>query len=180
LRPNFIKIQTIFFILLAASVLYLSFRTNSYAKPKKHKINIEGVWKLVSTKPPKPDGSVISSDSNWQMMKIYTKSHFIFSEQAPNRPKFVNGGDEKELCEAAKGFFGGAGTYTIDSDSTYTEHIRIFLNPTYLDTKVTYQCKFYSDNLWSQEGYLPAKSLGLADEDLYIFEVWKRVESVRL
>ena len=176
LKPNFIKIQTISSIMLVISTIIIVIGISTCANFKKHNINIEGVWKLVSTEPVNPDGSIVRSNKNWEMMKIYSKSHFVFSEQAPNRPNFVNGGDERELCDAAKGFFGGAGTYKIDSDSTFTEHIKIFLNPSYINAKVTYKCKFISKNLWSQEGYLPAKSLGLADEDLHIFEVWERIE----
>lgn len=137
---------------------------------------IEGVWQLVSTKPLKPVGLIDSlSPDDWQMMKIITKSHFVFVEQAPNRPKFTRGGTDEELCEAAKDFFGGGGTYTLDGN-TYTEHIKIFLNPSYINVKVPFTVEFVNNDLWTQKGVLPVKELGLGDEDYPVFEVWGRVE----
>ncbi len=143
---------------------------------KEEKNSLEGVWQLVSTKPLKPDGSIDSlSPDDWQMMKIITQSHFAFVEQAPNRPKFTRGGTDEELCEAAKNFFGGGGTYTLE-ENTYTEHIKIFLNPSYVNVKVPFTVEFVNNDLWTQKGVLPVKELGLGDEDYPVFEVWGRVE----
>ncbi len=136
--------------------------------------SIAGVWELVSTQPPLPDGTIVSGEDEWQMMKIVTKSHFMFVEQEPDRPKFKTGGGDEELLAAAKGFFGGYGTYTFDG-TTYTEHIKIFLNPNYVDTTITYSCRF-QDGLWIQTGLFPMKSVGLKEDDYELCEVWRRVE----
>lgn len=137
---------------------------------------LEGVWQLVSTKPLLADGTIDSlAADDWQMMKIITKNHFMFMEQNPDRPKFTKGGTDEELCNAAKEFFGGSGTYTFDGIS-YTEHIKFFLNPTYLDLKVPFAVDIVNRDLWIQKGTLPVKALGLGDEDYEIYEVWGRVE----
>jgi hypothetical protein len=109
------------------------------------------------------------------MMKIISKEHFVFVEQNPSRPKLKKGGNDEELCAAAKEFFGGGGTYTFDG-ATYTEHIRFFLNPNYLDMKIPFTVEIVNPDLWTQKGTLPVKALGLGSEDLEICEVWGRIE----
>lgn len=135
---------------------------------------IQGVWKLVSTKALHTDGPYESDEHEWNMIKIITKSHFIFVEQALNRPRMQQGGTDEELLQAVKTFFGGAGTYTFDGKN-YREHISIFLNPNYVNTTITYACIFSGD-LWEQRGIFPMKSVGLKDDDYEMFEVWKRIE----
>ena len=56
---------------------------------------VQGVWELISTRPLLADGSVDESGEHWQMMKIISKSHFMFVEQKPDRPK---------IAKDAKGF----------------------------------------------------------------------------
>ena len=168
--------QLIFILLLFFGVNVVSLCCAARSDVGEKQSKIVGVWKMVSNKPLRPDGSVEKTEFDWQMMKIITKSHFMFAEQAPDRKKFTQGGTDQELCEAAKSFYGGAGTYTYDEKKTYIEHIEIFLNPTFVDVTVKYEVEFVSDDLWTQKGVLPAKALGLGDEDIEIFEVWQRVE----
>jgi hypothetical protein len=57
---------------------------------------MQGVWKLISTKPLLPDGNIDSSDGEWQMMKIVTAASFAFIEQEPGRARFEHGGTDTE------------------------------------------------------------------------------------
>ncbi len=129
-----------------------------------------GVWKLQSVTNKAQDSSISSTEDEWQMMKIITKTHFMFAEQDPKRPKFIHGGTDSELLETAKSFFAGAGTYTFDG-TFYTEKIDIFFNPNYIGQTVTYNCEF-KDNLMTQSGTFPVKSIGLPGEDIELCETW--------
>lgn len=139
-----------------------------------NKNKIQGVWQLISTKGNFTDGEYEITGKEWQMIKAITEKHFVFVEQDRYRPRFIRGGTDKELLTAAKTFFGGAGTYTFNGN-TYTEYIDIFFNPNYIRQKITYQCQF-KDDIMMQTGLFPFKSVGLAQDDVELFEVWRRIE----
>ena len=49
------------------------------------------------------------------------------------------------------------------------------LIPNAVNVSVPYKVKWEGDQ-WIQTGTLPAKSMGLAENDMELYEVWKRIE----
>lgn len=159
---------------LAYVLFLISVVVVAFCRREKPRSPVEGVWKLVSTKPLKPDGSVDRTGEEWNMMKIVSGSHFTFVEQEPGRPRFTKGGCDEEMLAAAKTFFAGGGTYTFDG-TTYTETITHFFNPNYIGVSVKLTCEFHGD-LWIVKGTFPSKSVGMPDDDYEMTEVYQRVE----
>ena len=135
---------------------------------------LEGTWLRVSEKRPTADGGLVHTDDDWQMMKVITKNHFVFVEQAPKRAQFRERGTDAEWLGASKTFFAGGGTYTFDG-RTYTEHITHFLNPNYVGREIPFQCELSGD-MWIQSGTFPVRSVGLDGDDYELVEVWRRLE----
>jgi glucose/arabinose dehydrogenase len=135
---------------------------------------VKGVWKLISKQKPLPDGTIVHTEDEWQLLKIVTAKHFVFVEQAPKRPRFTAGGTDAEMLAAAKTFFAGGGTYAF-AGSTYSEHITYFFIPNYIGTTIRFNCEFRGD-LWILSGMFPVKSVGVAGNDYELVEVWQRLE----
>ena len=135
---------------------------------------LEGVWELVSAKYTSPDTTIVTTPTDWKQIKVITKSHFVFVGQEPVRGKFRGIPTDAELLAAARTFFAGGGTYTLVGD-TYTENLQFFFNPNYVGHSVPYKCQMEGDR-WIQSGIYPAKSIGLKEHDMELYEVWKRIE----
>ncbi len=127
------------------------------------KINpLEGTWELVSGKSTWADTSVTYPETDdWRMIKIISKKHFVFVNQDTSR-------------EESFGF--GGGTYSLEGDS-YTEHIEFFASP-YLDfigKSFSFKSEVKGDQ-WIMSGTMPLKKMGLAENDMDIYEVYKRID----
>jgi len=136
---------------------------------------LEGVWKLVQGTMISPDTTTVVTENELLMMKIITKSHYFFVEMAPERPVFTEGGSDAELLAAAKTFFAGGGTYTLDEDK-YTEHIKFFFTPNFVNTSIAFDYEMQGKDRWVQTGIFPTKAVGLLDYDMELREEWERVE----
>ena len=142
--------------------------------PEPERNELEGVWKLVEGTMVSPDTTTVTTAEELYMMKVITKSHFFFIEQRPGRADFTDGGSDDELLEAAKTFFAGGGTYTLDED-TYTEHIEMFFHPNFVATSIAFDYEVDGDR-FVQSGIFPTKDVGLLDYNMEIEEVWERIE----
>ena len=125
---------------------------------KKNKL--EGAWELVSARHTTPATTNEFTQADWKQIKLITKSHFVFVRQGRNDP--------------AKAFLAGGGKYTFEGDM-YTEHIEFFSTPNYVNISIPYKCQVEGDQ-WTISGKIPLKSLGFADYDLEITQVWRRIE----
>lgn len=138
------------------SVLIFSLLASCAAEKKNE---LEGVWELVSGKYTSPDTTFEYSD--WEAIKVITKSYFATVDQKPNRPKFSEGGTDSELLAAYKTFIANGGKYTLEGD-TYTEHLKFFSNPNLVNTSASFKYQVKGDQL-----ILSGK---------FLTEVWKRIE----
>jgi hypothetical protein len=139
---------------------------------KKNKL--EGTWEMVSAKYGTRDTTYDYAKLPFHMVKIITKNHWAFLEQDSSRNKFNGGGTDAELLDAAKKFGAGGGTYTLEGD-TYTEHIEFFLIPNLVGMSIPYKADVQGDR-FIQSGTMPMKAAGLGNEDIQLYEVYKRIE----
>ena len=140
------------------------------------KNEVEGVWEKFSGKLVSPDTIIetIQADRNRKSIKVITKSYFVTVGHTLNRPKFSEGGTDSELLAAYNAFSANGGKYTLEGD-TYTEHLEFFLNPTFENVSVSFKYQVNGDQLIIS-GTMPTKSLGLADFDWELTEVWRKIE----
>ena len=139
-----------------------------------HDSRLEGVWELVSARYTSPDTTVVTTPTEWKQIKIITKSHFVFVGQEPDRAIFGGKPTDAELLAAARTFFAGGGTYTLVGD-TYTESMQFFFYPNYVGHSIPFKSQIEGDR-WIQSGTYPAKSIGLEEHEVELYEVWKRIE----
>ncbi len=135
---------------------------------------LEGVWELVSAEWTTPDTTLKFTPADWSQIKVITKSHFVFVGQEPNRVKISGAQSDAELISMARTFFGGGGTYSLEGD-TCTETLQYFSNPNYLSASVSYKVEIEGTQL-IQSGTYPAKSIGLEEYDVELYEVYRRIE----
>ena len=150
------------------------FSTNFLNCGGEEKGRLEGVWEFVSAKITSPDTTMQIEPSNWTQTKVITKSHWVFVAQVPNRAKISGARSDAELISMARTFFGGGGTYSLEGD-TYTETVQYFSNPNYLSASLSWKIEIKGDQL-IQSGTYPAKSIGLEEHDVELYEVYKRIE----
>lgn len=148
---KFLSIFLVFVFLLSSTVI---------AQEKKNPL--EGTWELVSGKATWADTSETYPETDdWRMIKIISKKHFVFVNQDTSG-------------EGSSGF--GGGTYSLEGDS-YTEHIEFFAPP-YLDfigKSFSFKSEVKGDQ-WIMSGTMPLKKMGLAENDMEIYEVYKRLD----
>ena len=154
---------------LSAVLLVTLFSCTTEAKNQ-----FEGTWELISAKSTSPDTTVVTTQADFKQIKVMTKSHFVWIGQEPDRAKFLEGGTDAELLEAARTFGAGGGTYTFEGD-TYTEHIEFFSNPNWVGVAIPFKFQIEGDQ-WIHSGTIPFKTLGLREFDVELYEVWKRIE----
>jgi len=160
--------------LLVGSIIIMFFVTLLGCDTEK-KNPIEGTWELVSTKHTIGDSTLFEgSQKDIRMIKIITKTHFAFLNQNVDRPKFTQMGNDAETLLAARTFGAGGGTYKLDGD-TYTENIQFMLTPNFVGLSIPFKVKIENNQL-IQTGVLPIKSSGLGDQDVELYEVYKRIE----
>jgi hypothetical protein len=136
-----------------------------------------GVWELESARYTTPDNTNNVSGEDWNQIKIITDSHFATIGQVPGREEFTEpGGTDAEFLAAARDYRALGGTYTLEGDTTYTEHINYMLNPSGVGASIEFSYEMEGDDRWIQRGTLPTKSLGMAEYDIELYEVWTRVE----
>jgi hypothetical protein len=135
---------------------------------------LEGVWELVSARFTSPDTTIVTTPTEWKQVKVITRSHFAFVGQEPDRAMFHGKPTDAELLSAARTFFAGGGTYTLVGD-TYTENIQFFFYPNYVGHSIAFKSQIEGDR-WIMSGTYPAKSIGLEEHEMELYEVWKRIE----
>jgi hypothetical protein len=135
------------------------------------KSQLEGTWELVDAKHT-PDPAFKLAE--WRQTKVITRTHWVFLAQKKDRQMFSGAGTDAEWLNAARSFEAGGGTYTLAGD-TYTEHIQYFSLPNFVNVSIPYKIKCEGDQL-IQMGTIPLKSLGLADGDMELYEVYQRVK----
>ena len=167
------KIICLFAIILVG-VIACQKREEKVEAAAEIKNELEGVWERVSGKHVSPDTTIESIQANRRSIKVITKSHFVTVGHRQNRPKFSEGGTDSELLAAYQTFSANGGKYTIEGD-TYTEHLEFFLNPTFENVSVSFKYQVKGDQLIIS-GAMPTKSLGLADFDWELTEVWRKIE----
>jgi len=146
--------------------------TTAPASAADSKHTLEGTWELVSAKYTFPDKT--ETNAGYKQIKVITKNHWAFVGQNTDRQKFTSQGSDAELLSAAKGFGAGGGTYTFSGD-TYTEVIEFFHNPNYVGLSIPWNVKWDGDQ-FIQSGTFPIKAAGMGENDMQLYEVWKRIE----
>ena len=141
----------------------------SFSAEKKN--TVLGTWELVSAKYTSAGNTQTNTGRE---IKIITKNHWAFLYQGSDRQKFAGQGTDAELLNAAKTFNAGGGTYTLKGD-TYTEQIELSIVPNLVNVSIPFKIKWEGDQ-WIQTGTLPLKSMGLGENDIELYEVWKRIE----
>ena len=134
---------------------------------------LEGTWELVEATYTPPDPGF--NFNEWREVKIITRSYFSVMSQKRDRQKYIGAGTDAEILAAAKGFFAGAGTYTLAGD-TYTENMEFCTVPNFADASIPYKITWDGNDRWTQTGTIPLKALGLAENDLELYEVWHRIK----
>lgn len=133
---------------------------------------LEGTWDLVEATYTPPDPNFNFAD--WRQIKIVTKTHWAFLFQKRMTPKMTSATNDTELLAATKAFGAGGGAYMLDGD-TYTEHIDFFNTPNYVGTSVHWKIRWEGDE-WIQTGAFPVKALGLGDQDIELYERYRRAK----
>ena len=133
---------------------------------------LEGAWELVEAKytPPDPTFSL----TEWRQIKLLTKTHWAYLSQKRSSPKITALTNDSELLAAAKAFGAGGGTYTLAGD-VYTERVEFFSTPNYVSVSLPYRIKWEGDE-WIMTGTFPMKSMGLGDQDIELYERYRRVK----
>jgi hypothetical protein len=95
---------------------------------QKQSYNIQGAWKLVYQKITTPDTCIVYT-FNKPQIKLFTKSYFSFGYQ-----------DSTEAIS-------GGGKYTLDGKKS-VESILYFVDPSYINKKITYTVEIKGDTLY--------------------------------
>ena len=128
--------------------------------------DVQGVWELVSTT---VNGAAEPLNGR-QQRKIVSARHFIWVSQAARRDTLPLRTPVDSLRVVLMG--AGAGTYTL-RDSTYTENIEFFNNPTFIGRPWTATCQTQND-VWRHKFVVP-DSAG-REAGTVVVEEWRRVE----
>lgn len=121
---------------------------------------IEGTWELISGKSQYPDVTELWPDTDYErQIKIINQTHFVWINQDTSREHIYS--------------FGG-GKYTLNGDN-YTEHIEMFILPSWIGKTIPFKIKIEGDTL-ILSGTVPLGKLGLAYSDYEHYEVWKRID----
>jgi hypothetical protein len=134
--------------------------------------SLVGTWELIDARYTPPDPAFVLGE--WRQIKVITSTHWVYMSQKRTAPKITSFTNDAELLAVAKGFGAGGGRYTLNGD-TYTEHIEFFMAPNYLDRAVSFKVKWEGDE-WIQSGTFPMKELGLAAQDMELYERYRRVK----
>jgi hypothetical protein len=134
--------------------------------------SLQGAWELIEARynPPDPKSNL----AEFRQVKILTGTHWAFLAQKRSPRKLPKSPKDAELLEAARVFGAGGGTYTLTGD-TYAEHIEFFSTPNFVGVTIPWKLKWQGDE-WIMTGTLPMKSLGLADQDVQLYERYRRVK----
>ena len=92
---------------------------------------IKGTWELVSYQNQYPDTTILGPKDYARQIKIINKTHFVWISQDTSRVDIYG--------------FGG-GKYILDGDN-YTEHIEMFIVPSWIGNSIPYNIKIEGDTL---------------------------------
>ena len=116
----------------------------------KPKTSITGTWKLIAATSTEKDSTYSTFNAKNEMIKIINDSHFAFFNH-----DLQHGKDSTTASYSA-----GGGTYTLTSDSIYTEHLQYFNDRAWEDHKFTFTVKVSGDTL-TQKGLEKLENLGI-------------------
>jgi hypothetical protein len=151
---------------ISGTVLAASHEARGSAPPA---CNVRGVWERVAT----ISAGKRTDYTAARQAKTVTKSHFMWVEAATHRDTIPL----KTALDSARHYevSGGYGTYDV-ADHKYTEHISLFVDPTYEGKSLSSSCRV-EGNQWYHSyrvGDLSGFS-GRSPNDS-ITEIWRRVE----
>jgi len=129
---------------------------------------VRGVWELVSVSQNGKDQPL----AGYRGMKVLTDRHFMFVGQAGKRDTLPLKTEMDTL--RAYQMSGGAGTYTT-SGTTYTEHIEIFVIPSWIGTSFRARCRI-EGGLWYHSFTDPNDTTAGPGPYQHFIEVWRRLE----
>ena len=129
---------------------------------------VRGVWELVSVSRNGKDQPL----AGYRGMKVLTDRHFMFVGQAAKRDTLPLKTEMDTL--RAYQMSGGAGTYTT-SGTTYTEHIEIFVIPSWIGTSFRARCRI-EGGLWYHSFTDPNDTTAGPGPYQHFIEVWRRLE----
>ena len=129
---------------------------------------VRGVWELVSVSR-NGKGQPLAG---YRGMKVLTDRHFMFVGQAAKRDTLPLKTETDTL--RAYQMSGGAGTYTT-SGTTYTEHIEIFVIPSWIGTSFRARCRI-EGGLWYHSFTDPNDTTAGPGPYQHFIEVWRRLE----
>ncbi|GAA4450861.1 hypothetical protein GCM10023189_12140 [Nibrella saemangeumensis] len=131
-------------------------------RSKQPDVPIIGTWELISATTTEKDSTFSTFDPTRKMIKIINPTHFAFLNHATNREKDTS----------ATAFTAGGGTYTLASDSVYTENLEYFSDKNWENHQFQFVVKIVQDTL-IQKGVEKLEKLGI---DHVIIEKYKRVK----
>tara|TARA_B110000116_G_C16471582_1_gene418374 strand:+ start:100 stop:594 length:495 start_codon:yes stop_codon:yes gene_type:complete len=159
------------------AILCISIITGCQTLPSERKKNsLEGEWQLQLETFVIGENKYTTFDGkSREMVKIFTDSHFAFSNIGTNRPRF----NSYQLTEAQKviaydNFGGSLGRYTFEN-GTLTEHIEHSSFPNYEGISIPFKITIDGDQM-IQEGLYPLIKLGLGEQDGYSRATFKRIK----
>ena len=113
--------------------------------------SLEGAWERVEAKFTTAGETETPSGT---AIKMFTKNYWVIVEQGSN--------------EAL------GGTYTFDGE-TLTEFVEFGYPQNWIGFSLSFNVKWEGDK-WIQTGKFPMKALGLGENDMESYEVWKRID----
>ena len=126
---------------------------------------VQGVWTLESVT---SDGKAEALGQRRQF-KIITATHYAWVSQEPG-PSALRSSADSLAAYRTSGF--GGGTYRV-TDSTYTERLDYFYDPTYLNREVVIGCRIVADR-WHATFQWPVIVNGRETRRARVEEVWRR------
>ena len=128
---------------------------------------VQGVWMLESVT---SDGKAEPLGKRRQI-KILTATHYAWMSQEPG-PTALRSPADSLAAYRTSGF--GGGTYRV-TDSTYTERLDYFYDPTYLKREVVVGCRMVADR-WYATFEWPVIVNGRETRRMRVEEVWRRTK----
>ncbi len=164
-RLNLVKI-TLFFIFILSIIA---------CEKQEDKNPIEGVWELHYATYAEPDTTWVITKDKWHERKVFTKKHFFWMGQEPNRPAVTKDFTLSDMFKDAEPFIAGGGTYELDGNK-YIEHAEFNIHPNFEKQTMTFNYRVNGDSLIIT-GTVPLGDIGMdysGNEDIY--EVLIRIE----
>ncbi len=152
-------------LLLGTAGILLAASSNP-ASAQGARCNVIGTWELVSIS---LDGKAAHFDPE---RKIVTRTHFMWIGQAEHRDTLplLTATDSLRVNRLS----GGSGTYTL-AGSSYTEHIDMFVTPSYVGNDFKAKCRTTATK-WIHEYGSDQPDDATHGKPIHYIEVWRRVQ----